>query len=409
MKRLMSRIEELDGLRAVAIVGVFLTHFTPTYHHFSDFLRLGWTGVDLFFAISGFLITNILLSLRGQESALKNFYWRRTLRIFPPYYLVLTLIIVLSFFHSEHGLYGASIRCWLFLSSVKLGLIKLAVSKFLLHSNPVLPTPHPVAQYYFLKFKDCLGVYWSLSVEEIFYLVWAPLILMGRPRMILLGSVVPLLLCPALRGLVHTPDASEVVGFVFRFDSLAAGGCVALLLRAVEKGYLNQRFLDRVLILVIILSSLSLILLSGYCGLFRGLDVRAALAFSIVGFSLLAILCASIVGACVRWTGSLGVVSRVLRSKFAIYLGTISYMMYLIHMPAYIAIQLLMLRNLGKASWEIADTNVLLLCGILAVSCTVVLAGLSWKYFETPILRIKDRRFPSPAPSTISVIGVARL
>jgi peptidoglycan/LPS O-acetylase OafA/YrhL len=75
----MRRILELDGLRMIAIFGVFCVHFRPAPKHAFDATRLGWTGVDLFFAISGFLITGILLDLRGKEHSFKNFYWRRAL------------------------------------------------------------------------------------------------------------------------------------------------------------------------------------------------------------------------------------------------------------------------------------------------------------------------------------------
>jgi peptidoglycan/LPS O-acetylase OafA/YrhL len=69
----MNRIKELDGLRAVAIVGVFLVHFTPAGWVVSDLLYLGWSGVDLLFAISGFLITSLRIGLRGQDASFKTF------------------------------------------------------------------------------------------------------------------------------------------------------------------------------------------------------------------------------------------------------------------------------------------------------------------------------------------------
>src|SRR5215469_9274502 len=92
------RILELDGLRALAITAVMLFHFSPHHNHF----KLGWAGVDLFFVISGFLITGILLDLRTDPSPYRTFYWRRVLRIFPPYYAVLAAVAVIAFFiHHE--------------------------------------------------------------------------------------------------------------------------------------------------------------------------------------------------------------------------------------------------------------------------------------------------------------------
>ncbi len=408
----MTRIKELDGLRAIAISGVFLAHFTPVGYRVSDLLYLGWAGVDLFLAISGFLITSILLGLRKQEAPFKTFYWRRTLRIFPPYYLVLILILGSAFLHNERVQYGTIVRHALFLSSVTPGLIKLAITRLLFHTHSVLPAYHRGTRGSILEFKDCLGIYWSLSVEEIYYLIWAPIILKGTRCLVLFCSVAPLLLCPVLRGLAHTsPHIDETVGFVFRFDSLAAGGCIALLFWGAEKGYLRRAFLDRGLAAAIIVSPAALFLLGRYCGVFRGVDVRTTWSFSVFGFTLLAILCATVVGACVRWGGSPRTVPRVLRSKPGVYLGTISYMMYLIHLPIYVLIQLTVLKYFENGRAFEANRGLVLLWGILAVVCTIALAALSWEWFERPILRLKDRRFPSLARkrSALSVVEATLL
>src|SRR5579862_6341495 len=90
------RITELDGVRAVAVGLVFLNHFAPTKSApWLDFPRqLGWVGVDIFFVLSGFLVTAILLKAIGhREGYFRNFYARRSLRIFPLYYLLLTAIL----------------------------------------------------------------------------------------------------------------------------------------------------------------------------------------------------------------------------------------------------------------------------------------------------------------------------
>ncbi|HXM20815.1 MAG TPA: acyltransferase [Terriglobales bacterium] len=398
----MRRIEELDGLRAIAIFGVFAVHFRPFYSHAFDLLGLGWTGVDLFFGISGFLITTILIGLRGHQAPYKTFYWRRTLRIFPPYYVVLALLLFSSLLHKENVAYGQTIRDSLFLSSAHPKLVKLAFQR-LLHGNlsywpqPLQPL---IEQYYLPKFWPCHAAFWSLSVEELFYLLWAPVILKGSRRIVLFCSIVPLVICPILRGLAHGPSLDEASGFLFRFDSLAAGGCVALLFLAKGSGRLNNRILERGLVLTIIFSSLVFVGLSWYCGAFRGVEVRTRWVFSVFGFTSLSLLCASVVGACVRWSGSLSIVFRALRSRLVVYLGAISYVMYLTYLPVYVLIQLIFLNLLGKSNGpEMLQTNtgLVLLQGVLAVLCTIGLASLSWRYFEIPILRLKDRRFPASA------------
>jgi peptidoglycan/LPS O-acetylase OafA/YrhL len=394
----LPRIKELDGLRAIAILAVLSCHFARQYTHAFDLLRMGWAGVDLFFALSGFLITGILIDLRDQEKPYRTFYWRRILRIFPPYYLALTLILLLASLHGEHLTFRANIRYWLFASSAKLSLIRLAFEHLVGPGRVYLPAQLSSSDD-IPQFRNWLSIYWSLSIEEIFYLVWAPSILKGSRRTIVLLATMPLLVCPILRGLAHTPSFDEAYGFIFRFDALTAGGATALLFVALKKGHLNALSLSRALVVSVILSLCSLALLCWYCGLFRIPDVRSTLAFSVCGYSLLSILSASLVGVCVLWSGNRSFVFRALRSKPSIYLGTLSYVMYLIHMPVYVFFQLMVLKYLGKGSAIVLDTNngLLLLLAILTTVCTVILAGLSWKYFETPILRLKDRRFPALA------------
>jgi peptidoglycan/LPS O-acetylase OafA/YrhL len=175
----LQRITELDGLRAIAIFAVFLCHFGPGNGPLSAWLALGWSGVDLFFAISGFLITGILLGLREHEAPYKTFYWRRSLRIFPPYYLALTLILLLAFLNGEPVYRSDAIRYGLFLVSVKTDLIKSMIYRVVLHVQPVYSLPFSAAGFYVPKFRESLSAFWSLSVEELFYLVWAPVILKG--------------------------------------------------------------------------------------------------------------------------------------------------------------------------------------------------------------------------------------
>jgi peptidoglycan/LPS O-acetylase OafA/YrhL len=279
-----------------------------------------------------------------------------------------------------------------------LSLIKLAFERLFwpgrVYFQTQLSTSDDIPQ-----FRNWLSIYWSLSIEEIFYLAWAPVILKGSRRTIVLFATIPLLACPILRGLAHTPSFGEAYGFVFRFDALTAGGITALLFRGVKKGHLRAMPLGRALVASVVMSFCGLALLCRYCGLFLIPDVRSTVAFSVFGYSLISILSASLVGMCVIWNGSHSFLFRALRSKPSVYLGTLSYVMYLIHMPIYVSLQLIVLKYLGKSNTTVLDANngLLLLLAILTTVCTVVLAGLSWKYLETPILRLKDRLFPTLA------------
>src|SRR5271154_3638227 len=93
----MQRIKSLDGLRGMAILLVLGFHFCGDSHYFfAPIFRIGWMGVDLFFVLSGYLITTILLNTRGQRNYYRNFYVRRFLRIFPLYYGFLAVFLLID-------------------------------------------------------------------------------------------------------------------------------------------------------------------------------------------------------------------------------------------------------------------------------------------------------------------------
>ena len=88
------RIVELDGLRAIAVALVIGCHYPVVASSFWGLPELGWLGVEIFFVLSGYLITTILLRLRGREDAYEVFYARRARRIVPPYFLVLSICVM---------------------------------------------------------------------------------------------------------------------------------------------------------------------------------------------------------------------------------------------------------------------------------------------------------------------------
>jgi peptidoglycan/LPS O-acetylase OafA/YrhL len=399
----MGRIKELDGLRAIAILAVVTTHFVHESSRFANWLRLGWTGVDLFFALSGFLITGILIGLRGREASFRTFYWRRALRIFPPYYLTLVITLGLAVLHAEQINYRAVSHHALFLSSVRPSLVKSTLLRPFAHEPTAAPSAPVAAEYFLPHFKDGFEVYWSLSVEELFYLVWAPVMLKGSRRLVIFCATAPLLICPLLRGLAHiTPHIDESIGFIFRFDSLAAGACIALLQRRIDLGRLRPAIVDRGLITTVALSSLGLLVLVMRGGASSGVDVRTTWLFSVLGFSLLAAMCASLVGICARWSGQLGLCSAMLRSRPASYLAKVSYTVYLFHLQVYVLVGLMFVHFFGHN--PVTGSRVWGLSGsVVAAAAVTALAGLSWKYVEAPILRFKDTLFPLKALCDIQV------
>jgi peptidoglycan/LPS O-acetylase OafA/YrhL len=384
----MPRIPELDGLRAFAILAVFLVHLYPFGYPASNLTALGWSGVDLFFAVSGFLITGILLSMRTAEHPYRTFYWRRVLRIFPPYYLALILIQLLSFFHGEKQTRNEQVAAWFLLSSLGHGFSLPLMWSRMLHPASFHVLPQALFHQNFQEFRYGKGAFWSLSVEELFYLLWAPIVLKGSRKTILTFCLIPLILCPIFRLLNHAWNFPEAFSFPCRFDSLASGGCVALLFAAVRTGVLKQKALDHGLRITLVLASILLLLLIWRCHAFEGIEVRSTASFAVFGFSLFAILCAAIVGCCARWSGTRW--TAFLRFHLFLKLGTISYMAYLVQIPMYTAVGILLQKSgVGNslAIWR----------GMIALPATIAFAALSWKYYESPILALKDRRFRAPA------------
>jgi peptidoglycan/LPS O-acetylase OafA/YrhL len=207
------RIPSLDGLRAVSIAMVLIAHLSgtrlfPLSARAGNFLGLGELGVHVFFVISGFLITRLLLDEDEQGAAggisLGRFYFRRTLRIFAPYYVYLAVVFVMG----------------------SLGLLQLAPHD-LAHGVTYTSNYYPGRSW-------LLGHTWSLSVEEQFYLLWpALLVLAGRRRAILIAAWTVLLVPMVRLGSWELMRwASDGIGH--RFETVAdaiAIGCVLAGLR----------------------------------------------------------------------------------------------------------------------------------------------------------------------------------
>ena len=214
-------IPALDGIRGLAILGVAFSHLfpgntnTPAARRIGDLLVFGATGVDLFFVLSGFLITGILFDSRATPGYFRNFYARRVLRIFPLYYAVLLAFGVLGIVQGLSS-HGELLSLSLYLQNTT--LIAPRINDY---AGPmVLPLPH----------------FWSLAVEEQFYLVWPLLVrLIARRNRLIMVCGLSFLLCPVYRFLLasHGSGLFPVqTNTLARADSLLAGAALALLLRS---------------------------------------------------------------------------------------------------------------------------------------------------------------------------------
>ncbi len=338
------RIPQLDGLRAVAILAVIINH---TLH-----IPLTWVGVDIFFVLSGFLITGILLERKIESPTVGGyfhyFYSRRAFRILPPY--LLTLVVYSLIFTST------AFQPWPLFAFFGMNL-----QPFFHHSYVVVPLP-----------------LWSLAVEEQFYLVWPVIILFVSEKVLLRLAVAAVLLTPLLRVLATPYYFTWFPIYIltpFRADLLCAGAILAMLWKrrtpdtedlcrswawfGVIAGFGGLAFVQ-------IWPHLRLA--SNSRGA-NGLDY----SLSVLGsFSLLA------------WTlASRGWLRSLLASSTMRFLGQISYTMYLTHIIA-----------IFVAERTIHNPFVLT---VVALSATVLYSWLSWVFMERPLIAFAAKKVPRHA------------
>jgi peptidoglycan/LPS O-acetylase OafA/YrhL len=344
-------IPALDGLRGIAVSLVIFYHCHTKLGDglLSHFAEYGWAGVNLFFVLSGFLITGIIIEGREDAHFFRNFYARRALRIWPVYVLLLLLNYILVPCLLEHNPQHAwritSTAPWLYYALFVQNLFALAL-------------------------PGSIGPTWSLAIEEQFYLVWAPIgrRLSLRHLAIVLATV--FVVSPAIRacntGLL-TPTHTLI-----HLDGLAIGSLIAVLLRMDTFSQPVWRKLG--------LAGIALGLFGVGLMLFRG--TAFADTFLALGFG------GMLIAAIVSEPGS-SFYARVLCAWPLKSIGTVSYGLYMTHILVFVVIGSFELRMLRYGAWgnlAVVVTRIVLSLGF---------AALLWVGFEKPILRLK-RRFESP-------------
>ena len=357
-------IEELDGLRGIAILIVMVHRFWPETGPgvAGDVAGAGWIGVDLFFVVSGFLITGILLDTKGEPGYLANFYARRVLRIFPLYYLFV-LGTFAAFSHNGEFGRAAGSPFWYV---THLG----NVPEGLLGNDP---------PYW-------LGCVWSLAIEEQFYLTFPWLVLLLSRRRLTIVLISMMVAAPAIRlGTTLAWPDHERVQYLFtlcRIDTIAAGCLLAVLVRSprVERWRENMK-----LVAVGVVPGAAILALGSH------LD-RTSLFDRVLGYSAVAAGCASIVTLVVLARGSWE--TAPLRYRPLCYLGKLCFGLYLLHRPADTIVS-------GVADRVGVHGDLWLMVPKLGMA--VLLATLSWRYFEQPFLQLKDRFATARHPSALSI------
>jgi len=386
------RIPELDGLRGIAIGLVLIWHYffllirlrpgTILSYAFVS-LRLTWTGVDLFFVLSGFLIGGILLDARDSSNYFAVFYSRRFFRIVPIYLLCLGGVFVLS-------------------ALIKAGM----ASKVIWMMDDQLPwTPYLLfIQNFWMAQKNTLGSFglgatWSLSVEEQFYLSLPTLVRFLTTRRLVTILICGILTAPVLRAILRTlwPDhfISWFVLMPCRADALLLGALAAVGLRESSfRAWLvrNQRLLQ--LFILVFLGGMGFLTL-------RAPDPRVFLMLS-VGFTWQALFYLAVLLYAILFPQS--ILSRCLRWGWLAWLGSIAYGTYLLHEFVLGGIHGLIWSRppIITNVWELAAT-------LMALLLTLMICHLSWQYFERPLVRVGHSwhyLFDSPDSSQLAAPGV---
>lgn len=361
-----SRVPQLDGLRGVAIALVMMHHFTLLSGHGWLELglrragKLGWTGVDLFFVLSGYLITGILRRHRAAPGYYRSFYVRRALRIVPLYYAYLAFAFFVMPALVHYDLHIHPLWFWLHASN-----LPIAIQGF----------PNPI-----------LDIVWSLAVEEQFYLLWPLLVSLTPPRRLARVCLLLVCLAPLTRLGLSLGGEGWPATYVLmpcRLDGLALGSLAACLSAH------QQAQAGRWAPVTAVLCALGVGGLAAY--------TRSAHLYGSVGQVLGYTLTSGVAFSLLLMALEGRVASRLLRAPGLQSLGTYSYALYLIHVPVGVVLRR---RGFGADDWPALVGSPLLgqaLYYLLAGSLSFGLAWLSWRFLEAPILRLK-RHFPYGRP-----------
>jgi peptidoglycan/LPS O-acetylase OafA/YrhL len=347
-------IPQFDGLRGIAILAVLFAHLTYLDSiRFANIFQYGRTGVDLFFVLSGFLITGILLDTKALPGYFKNFYARRALRIWPLYYGMLFLFFIFFPLVFPQHSFSTDRNTWPYYVSYTQNLF--------FHfgrSVPLTPT-------------------WSLAVEEQYYMLWAPVVfLCGRKslRNILLGMIA-FSFCFRVISSYRDAPLDFIHNFTLcRLEPLAAGGLAALWLRS-EKCTPAKWARGGMMALTIGVAGVALALVDwgGDSPIYSYPFLASAFA-GILALSLTANPANTFVG-------------RALTQRWLVYIGRISYGVYLIHVPIFMAIGATARRIWGSPYYSGLRQALILFAALAAV---FLFASISWFCFERPILRLKE-------------------
>ncbi len=353
---------ELDMIRGVAISSVLLLHgfywpfsglrFTRPAKLFMDATQPGWVGVNLFFVLSGFLITGILIDSKNSPHYYRRFYTRRALRILPPYYLILILLGVLR--HAKLSYLGLS---FVYLSNITVLF--------------------GVAEDY--------GPLWSLAVEEHFYIFWPAVVRYLTRTSLAIFAAGICIVTPAVRAwaFYHGQVGGLATYTWFVADGLASGGMLAILLRT----SISRKHVTYVACLLVLLG-----LSVGIAGAPYGILTRTRLIGAALQHTVIDLVCSGVL-LLVLLVGTSSY-RRYVNGKVLRFLGYLSYGLYLVHLMVFRCYDAICPRFWPWLVPVDYRFGFVVLRFAIAASFSVLLAYLSRTNFEEKFLRLKSRHSP---------------
>jgi peptidoglycan/LPS O-acetylase OafA/YrhL len=354
------RLPALDGLRGLAALAVVFLHLTmqsvphsPPAIVVKNLFAAGWTGVDLFFVLSGFLITGILVGAKGSTNYFRVFYGRRMLRILPLYYAALIVLfgvpMLVTLPHGFRVPLSEQLWFWVYLQNY--------------HWRGI--------------FAGWTGHLWSLAIEEQFYLVWPLVILVTSRKQAIAVCVGLIAVSVGYRAYAENFDTSLDIYYPTqaRLDGLAIGSAIALLVTETDWLLRLRRFAPSLMIVATILFVVS-----------RTTFPVTGQALSPLGNLSVAVFYGCLLVFALCATSS--TLARTLRSRFLRFYGRYSYALYVIHVPAMSG-----LGHIGiypdTLSFGGSDLVGQLLYIAIVLPIVTLLAWLSWHLFEKHFLKLK--------------------
>ena len=356
-QKLFAHIPFLDGLRALAIFWVLNFHSGGVFGEiFSK--RGGWAGVDAFFVISGFLITGILLKEQSKTEtiSLKNFYARRALRLMPAYVLFIAITCLINPMHCNHLLPAAGIAA-------------------------IYMCDYDLAMGWGNVLGSGMEVAWSLSVEEKFYLIWPTVMKFLRKQLGWVG-VASILGCFAWRAYLVTKGVFWMrisAAFDCKIDALMIGCLAAVALHNPKSRAWLQKYCTNFMLPIGLLAFV-VYFLRGMGHPFGATTIKDQILYwdvrlPIFTFSFAALM----VSLCLQ---PQSLVARFFSLPPLVWLGRVSYSLYLWHMLAFVWV---MNNAFQQGKSERFDVE------LLEYGLAIAFAAISYYFIESPFLKIKDR------------------